>query len=145
MKNYSSEENIKVIRQYHVSPCLLNWPLTRHATLRVPHAPGTPGTFSTLPRVSDPDMRHGMHVTHMPRCIAGSLTSGFLWSRWRLSSSYPVVFMSGIPGACATRNFTYLTKGPCNTKSWTPQPPSQTSAPALRFHPSTSPHVFGKS
>ena len=38
-----------------------------------------PGTFSPPPQVSDPDMHHGTYVKHMPR----SLTSGFIWSRWR--------------------------------------------------------------
>ena len=28
-------------------------------------------------------MHHGTCVTHVPCCIPGSLTSGFLWSRWR--------------------------------------------------------------
>ena len=42
-----------------------------------------PGTFSPPPRVSDPDMHHGTCVTHVPWCMLGSLTSGFLWSRWR--------------------------------------------------------------
>ena len=44
---------------------------------------GMPGTFSPLPRVSDPDMHHGTCVTHVPWCMPGSLTSGFLWSRPR--------------------------------------------------------------
>ena len=35
------------------------------------------------PRVSDPDMHHGTCVTLVPWCMPGSLTSGFLWSRWR--------------------------------------------------------------
>ena len=47
------------------------------------HAPGMPGTFSPSPRVSDPDMHHGTCVTHVPWCISGSLTSGFLWNRRR--------------------------------------------------------------
>ena len=42
-----------------------------------------PGTFSPQPRVSDPDMHHGTCVTHVPWCMPGSLTSSFLWSRWR--------------------------------------------------------------
>ena len=33
--------------------------------------------------ISDPDMRQGTCVTHVPWCMSGSLTSGFLWSRWR--------------------------------------------------------------
>ena len=42
-----------------------------------------PGTFSPPPLVSDPDMHHGTCVTHVPWCMSGSLTCGFLWSRWR--------------------------------------------------------------
>ena len=55
-------------------------PLTRYAKLRVAHAPGT---FSLPPWVSDPDMHHGTCVKHVPWCMPGSLTSGFLWNRWR--------------------------------------------------------------
>ena len=58
-------------------------PLARYVKLRVAHAPGMPGTFSPPPRVSDPDMHHGMCMTHVPWCMPGSLTSGFLWSQWR--------------------------------------------------------------
>ena len=47
------------------------------------HAPGMPGTFSLSPQVSDPDMHHGTCVTHVPWCMPGSLTSGFLWNRRR--------------------------------------------------------------
>ena len=54
-------------------------------TVKVPvaHAPGMPGTFSPRSRVSDPDMHQGTCVPHVPWCMSGSLTSGFLWSRWR--------------------------------------------------------------
>ena len=41
-----------------------------------------PGTFSPPPLVSDPVMHHDTCVTHMPWCMPGSLTSGFLWIRW---------------------------------------------------------------
>ena len=58
-------------------------PLARYVKLRVAHAPGRPGTFSPPLRVSDPDMHHGTCVTHVPWCMSGSPTSGFLWSRWR--------------------------------------------------------------
>ena len=44
---------------------------------------GNAGNISPPPRVSDPDMHHGTCVTHVPWCMSGSLTSGFLWSRWR--------------------------------------------------------------
>ena len=47
------------------------------------HAPGMPGTCSPSPQVSDPDMHHGTCVTHVPWCMPGSLTSGFLWNRRR--------------------------------------------------------------
>ena len=42
-----------------------------------------PRAFSPPPRVSDPDMHHNTCVTHVPWCMPGSLTSGFLWSWWR--------------------------------------------------------------
>ena len=80
-------------------------PLARYIKLRVAHAPGMPGTFSPPPQVSDPDMHHGTCVTHVSWCMAGSLTSGFLWSRRREN-------VPGIPGACATCNFMYLVRGP---------------------------------
>ena len=41
-----------------------------------------PGAFSPQ-RVSDPDMHHGTCMPHVPWCMPGSLSSGFLWSRWR--------------------------------------------------------------
>ena len=43
------------------------------------HAPEMPETFSPSPQVSDPDMHHGTSITHVPWCMPGSLTSGFLW------------------------------------------------------------------
>ena len=55
-----------------------NGPLASLVKSRVPHAPGT---FPPVPRVSDPDMHHGTCVTHIPWCMTGSLTNGFLWSR----------------------------------------------------------------
>ena len=58
-------------------------PLTRYAKLRVVHAPGMPGTFSPPSRVSDPDMHYDTCVADVPWYLLGSLTSGFLWSRWR--------------------------------------------------------------
>ena len=61
--------------------------------------------LSPPPRVNDPDMHHGTCMTHVPWCMPGSLTSGFLWCRSRGN-------VPGIAGACATRNFTYLVRGP---------------------------------
>ena len=60
-----------------------NGPLAKYVKLRVGHAPGMPGTFPPPPRISDSDMHHGTCVTHEPLCMPGSLTRGFLWSRWR--------------------------------------------------------------
>ena len=66
-------------------------PLTRYVKLQVAHVPGMPGTFSPPPRVSDPDMYHGTF----------SFEAGD-------GKNVP-----DIPGACTTRNFTYLVRGPC--------------------------------
>ena len=55
-----------------------NGPLTRYVKLRVVHAPGMPGSFSSPPWVSDPDMHHGTCVTHVTWCMPVSLTSVFL-------------------------------------------------------------------
>ena len=63
--------------------CSVYGPLTRYIKLRVAHAPGMPGTFSSPPRVSDPYMHHGTCVTHVPWYISESLTSGFHRCRWR--------------------------------------------------------------
>ena len=64
---------------------LTNGPLITYVKLQVSHVPGMPGNFS--PRDSDPDMHHDMCVAHVPWCMPGSLTSGFLWSRWRRKRS----------------------------------------------------------
>ena len=58
-------------------------PLTRYVKLQVAHAPRMSGTFSPPPQVSNPDMHHGTCVAHVPWCMPGSLTSGFLWIRLR--------------------------------------------------------------
>ena len=65
-----------------------------------------PGTFSPPPPLSDPDMHHGTCVTHVPWCMPGSITSGFLWSR-RRGKTFPA-----FPAQRATRNYTYLVRGP---------------------------------
>ena len=81
-------------------------PLTRYEKLLFTHAPGMPGTFSPSPNskktalVSDPDIRHGTCFRHVPWSMSGSLTHGG-------GENVP-----GIPGACATRNFTYLARSP---------------------------------
>ena len=67
---------------------------------------GCAGTFSPPPRASDTGMHHGTCVTHVPWCMPGSLTGGFLWSRCGGEN------VPGVPGACATHNFMYLVRGP---------------------------------
>ena len=44
-------------------------------------------------------------------CMLGSLTNGFIWSRWRKKT------IPGIPGACTTRIFAYLVRGPLNLRA----------------------------
>ena len=44
--------------------------------------------ISPPPWVSDPDMHHGTCVTHVPWCMSGSITHGFLWSWWRGKRSW---------------------------------------------------------
>ena len=56
--------------------------------------------LQSKPEVSDPGMHHGTCVTHVPWCMSESLIRGG-------GENVP-----GIPGACATRNFAYLARGP---------------------------------
>ena len=99
---YATVETICMYIQYFICPpdisfCIHNLrrlvlshhhgPLARYVKLRVAHAPGILGTFSSPPRVSDPDMPHGTCVRHVSWCMPGSLTSNFLWSRWRWKRS----------------------------------------------------------
>ena len=74
-------------------------PFIRYNKLQVAHAPGMSATY---PMHGGQPSRHAS--THVPWCMPGSLTSGFLWSRWRGN-------VPGIPGACATHNLTYLVIG----------------------------------
>ena len=59
-----------IIIQYNGTPSIAHlrltryWPLARCVKLLVADAPGMPGTFSTPPRVSDPDMlTSGFHLS----------------------------------------------------------------------------------
>ena len=58
------------------------------------------------PLVSDPSMRHGTCVAHVPWCMSGLLMPGG-------GENFP-----GIPGACAPPNFAYLVRGPCDSIYW---------------------------
>ena len=84
-----------------------NGPLVRYVKLWVAHVPRISGTFFPPPRVSHPDLHQGSSVTHVPWCMPGSLTSGFLWSQWWGN-------VPDIPGVNAACNITYLVRGPYN-------------------------------
>ena len=84
---------------------LLHEPLARYVKLRVVHALGMPRTFSLPLWVSNPNMHHGTCVMHVPCCMLGSLTSGFLWSQWQGKRSRHSRRMRN-------HNFTYLVRGP---------------------------------
>ena len=70
----------------------VKYTLVRYIKLRIAHAPGM---FSLPSRVNDPDMHHGMCMTHVPWCMSRSLNRG---GRENLPS---------IPGIFATHNFTH--------------------------------------
>ena len=79
---------------------LATMPMARCDKLRVVHTPGIPGMFSPPPRVSDPDMHHGMCVMHVPWCMPGSLTIGYVGGGGRSRHSRrmrnPQFYVSGI-------------------------------------------------
>ena len=78
----ASNDNFIVLKRYIVIATGISFvfchygPLARYVKLGVAHAAGMPGTFSSPPRVGNPDMHHGTLVTHVPWCMPGSLTSG---------------------------------------------------------------------
>ena len=94
----------------------IHGPLVRYVKLRLAHAPGMSGTFprhrlQTKPLLRDPGMHHDTCVTHVPWCMSGSLTRGG-------EENVP-----SVPGACATRIFTYLGKRPIPVASFAKPPP----------------------
>ena len=64
------------------SPVSITWSSYQMRKIAGAHAPGMPGMFSPPLRVSYPDMHHGTCVAHVPWCMSGLPTSGFLCSRW---------------------------------------------------------------
>ena len=93
------------------NPTILAWAFCQVRIIAGALAPGMPGTFSPRTRGSDP-------VTHVPWCMSGSLTSGFFLK------SIAGKNVPGIPGAYATRNFTYLERGPLHRVGY-PRAPLQ--------------------
>ena len=113
-----------------------HWPLTRYVNCglhmhrecreRFPHH-----RLQRKPLVSDPGMHHGSCVTHVQWCMPGSLTRGggetfpafpvHAQPAIYVSCKKPMVYhnpnakLPKCPNAkCATRNFAYLARGPCN-------------------------------
>ena len=96
-------------------------PLTRYEKLRVAQASEMPGTFSPPVQVSDPNMHPCTCVTHVPWCMSGSLTSSFIWSRWRgkhsqrmrnpqfcVSGKRPIEQHGGAPQTITSREFPWV-------------------------------------
>ena len=79
--------------------------LTRYVTLRVAHAPGMPGTFSPPPTSKEIASYRFRHASRHVRDARAVMHVGIDNPRWLGN-------VPGIPGACATRNFTYLARGP---------------------------------
>ena len=97
-----SDEDILAVHTRWESP----WAICQIRKIAGAHVPGMSGTFSPPPQVSAPDMHHGTCVTHVPWCISGSLTSGFLWSR-RVGKTFPA-----FPAHAQPIIFTYLVRTP---------------------------------
>ena len=82
--SFCASENGRICIYPSISSGLLGYGLLdRYVKLQVAHAPGVLGTFSPPPRVGGPSMHRGTCVTHVMWFMPGSLTSGFIWSRWR--------------------------------------------------------------
>ena len=84
--------------------------------------------FPPSSQVGDPDMHQGTCMTHVPWSMPGSLTSGFLWSRWLGKRSRhsrhmrnPHFYVSGkrpmVEAAHGRSRFTWTTSSTINTHS----------------------------
>ena len=74
-----------------------------------------PGMFSPPLWYSNPNMHHGTCITHVPWCMPGSLTGGFLWSRWREKRSQHPRHMQN-PRFCVSGKRPMY--GPINPSLW---------------------------
>ena len=106
----SGTSTINGVKYVHSQCIKCRGSLTRYVILLVAHAPGMPGTFSPPPRVRDLGMHHGTCVTHVPWCMLGSLTSGFLWRQWWGKRSRQCRRMHN-------PQFTHLVTSPCQGSS----------------------------
>ena len=75
--------------QVHINPTklvpklLIPWASCQIRKIAGCACAGNAGKVSPPQRVSDPELHHSTCVVHVPWCMSGSLTSGFLWSQWR--------------------------------------------------------------
>ena len=83
-------------------PIILHGPLIRYVKLRVAHAPGP---FSPPPTSKDTASQRSQHASRHVRDARAVMHVGIANPLWREN-------IPGIPGACATCNFTYLVRGP---------------------------------
>ena len=130
---------------------IVNGPLARYVRLWVAHVPGMLGTFSQLPRISDPDTvcANGIWPTldidilGWEIVIIRELFDYATSDICRKRQTYPFVKTAdmhhgtcdarsvmharitkeqfpfkNILGACTTRNFMYVVRGPCSSRKW---------------------------
>ena len=86
---------------------LLHGPLTRYVKLRVAHAREFRERFPSPPISKETASQRSRHASRHVRLARAVMYVGIAYPHW--GENVP-----GIPGACATRNFTYLVRGPCN-------------------------------
>ena len=133
--DHYNQNQLPYFRKFHLCDhlTLAKWilygSLTRYMKLRVVHAPRMPRTLFPPPRVSDPDIHHGTCATHVPWCMLGSLTRGFLRSRWRGKRSRHSWGMRN-PQFYASGKRPMVTESPTETgaRDWHFHPNSGTSA-----------------
>ena len=109
-----SVDFIHTLQDYFTS----NGPLARYVTLRVAHAPGMPGTFPPPPISKETASKRSRHATRYVRSACAVMHVEIVDPRWRGKRSRH-------PGACATRNFTYLSRGPWVNHVLVPVPVKQ--------------------
>ena len=93
---YCASDSEATLNAMDLLPDTQSWGLRMHRECREPFPRHR---LQRKPLVSDPGMHQGTCVRHVSWCMLGSLN------------------VPGIPGACATRNFAYLVRGPWVNKS----------------------------
>ena len=119
--SYISGSVPKIFAPSSLRYCIQHGPLARYVKLRVANAPGMSVAFSPTRGLAIPTYITARAVTHVPWCMLGSLTSCFLWSRWRRKGSQhswrmcnPLFYVSGkrpMVNTKVTRILLVLTRG----------------------------------